>query len=120
MNREEFSVKFLEALGDSHEAEQLTDDLTKEFYQQFKDSGLDFEEWFESYGAPNCPNCSKRLVMIYPQQHGISYKWNRENRSYETEDAQEQKTFYCGECKKRIGGWRADGETWGYVPDVED
>lgn len=120
MELKEFSAKFLEALGDSHEAEQLTDDLTKEFFQQFKDSGLDFEDWFEGYGAPNCPECGKRLVTIYPEDHGVSHVWNPETKDYRTERAQQQAVFYCGECKKPIGGWRADGEEWGFVPDVDD
>ena len=49
---EEFSTQFLEALGDSHEAKELTENLTKEFFENFKKSGLDFEDWFETYGKP--------------------------------------------------------------------
>ncbi len=65
-----------------------------------------------------CPECGEPLETIVPIHDGVAYRWNGEDK-YIVDDAQENVNFAHNECRKLIGGWRADGEQWGFVPLTE-
>jgi len=68
---------------------------------------------------PKCPECGKPLEVVIPHSCGVAYRWSEEEGKYEVDDAQQQETYVCGNCRKPIGGWRADGERWGFIPETE-
>lgn len=45
----EFKQKLLAVLGDSHEAQELTEDALKELHTDYFKSALTFEEWLKTY-----------------------------------------------------------------------
>lgn len=69
---------------------------------------------------PACPECGQLLDVVGVVRQGNVYRWNEEEGFYELDNAQESGIYTCSECGKLIGGWRADGEKWGLVPDVDD
>lgn len=68
--------------------------------------------------CPKCPECGEPLEVVIPERHGEHYVWNSEKGYYECDDAQIIEQYLCGNCKKPIGGWRGDGESWGFIPEV--
>jgi len=67
---------------------------------------------------PKCPECGKPLETVIKQVEGEYLEWNSEDEIYEVCDEQAQGSFICPECGKVIGTWRADGETWGFEPEI--
>jgi hypothetical protein len=68
---------------------------------------------------PRCPKCGEALETIHGDDCGTLYDWNNEDGHYEVDDAQLSMTFYCMSCGNAIGGWRGDGENWGFIPETE-
>lgn len=69
--------------------------------------------------SEKCPYCKKPLELIITVTDGDNILWNSKEKRYEKDDAQIQLTYHCGECRKPIGGWRADGEEWGFLPNLQ-
>jgi len=49
LTKRDFSRKLLKALGDSHEARELTSDLVGEFYKDYVSSWKSFQKWFSDH-----------------------------------------------------------------------
>jgi len=67
--------------------------------------------------VPLCPECGEPMERLRPVESGVCYLWN--NGKFEVDDAQEIIIFVHDLCDKTVGGWRADGERWGFVPELE-
>jgi hypothetical protein len=42
-----------------------------------------------------------------------------EEAGYYVDGGQAQQVIKCGNCGETIGGWRGDGEHWGFLPERE-
>lgn len=69
---------------------------------------------------PKCPRCNEPLETVIEHTQGQVYTWNEEKNTYEADDSQVTITYFCPSCNHAIGGWRADGEHWGFVPEFEE
>lgn len=63
-----------------------------------------------------CPKCGKPLKVVYEERSRARLEFMA--GSYVEDDSQAQGEIYCWYCNSQIGGWRADGETWGFVPEM--
>jgi len=68
---------------------------------------------------PECPICGGLLETVIPEKHGEVYYWDWEEGMFKLDDAQVTIVYVCGECGKPIGGWKSNGERWGFVPETE-
>lgn len=69
--------------------------------------------------APKCPECNQPLTLIRIEHGNHYFSWNETEGVYEPDDAQLIIIYICGNCGKAIGGTRADGESWGFIPQTE-
>lgn len=67
--------------------------------------------------APKCPNCQKPMETLFYEQAG-SIIFSVESGSY-VDSGQTTEAVRCGNCGKVIGVWRADGTSWGFMPEYE-
>ena len=68
---------------------------------------------------PKCPKCGEPLETIYVVKSGELLDWNDEKGKYESDEAQLSVTYCCQSCGYAIGGWKANGDSWGFIPEVE-
>jgi len=71
------------------------------------------------YDCPTCPNCGEPLDEIWISEVVQTLLWNNDEGNYEVRDIQQAVSYVCPYCEKPIGGWRADGEKWGFIPETE-
>jgi len=64
-----------------------------------------------------CHNCGNPLDVVYEKRYGENWKWNGEIGKYEIQDVQIILNYCCFNCDTPVGGWKANGESWGYIPD---
>jgi ribosomal protein L34E len=68
---------------------------------------------------PKCPNCKKPLETVDFIRYGEYLYWDEEKKAYENADDLASGVYICPSCQTEIGGWRADGEEWGFIPNTE-
>jgi ribosomal protein L34E len=69
--------------------------------------------------CPKCPKCKKPLETIHFKRYGEYLYWDKEEKSYITADEQVSETYICPNCHTEIGGWRTNGEQWGFIPPLK-
>jgi hypothetical protein len=76
------------------------------------------ELWEEPKHPAKCPKCDGSLETILEEQSTRILDFCEDTGNYSVEDAQASGTYICETCNQPIGGWRADGEKWGFQPEV--
>ncbi|MCW4008513.1 MAG: hypothetical protein NWF09_07505 [Candidatus Bathyarchaeota archaeon] len=64
--------------------------------------------------CPKCEKCGEKLKKIFVEKQGEYLYWTK--HGYKEDDAQVTVTFFCGSCNEPVGGWRSNGEDWGFIP----
>jgi transcription elongation factor Elf1 len=67
--------------------------------------------------VPKCPKCNEPMDTIHYEECGPII-FDEESGRY-VDGGQSQQTIKCGSCGQVIGGWRGDGEHWGFQPERE-
>lgn len=70
--------------------------------------------------APKCPKCGEPLDEIIISEGQRVLVWNPEEEKYDVIDAQVSVEFVCSHCNNPVGGWRGDGENWGFIPEFDE
>jgi len=115
-------IEVLSGLKNRGDVERFEDDL-REFISEYGLEAKIINHAMESESTakpmPVCPECGCPLSSVDVEEFGQSLIFNPETGLYSYDEAQVRQVYKCPECGKRIGGWRADGERWGFVPETE-
>jgi len=71
------------------------------------------------YSMPKCPKCGNPLWSIAVEEHGRGLYFKPETGKYEFDESLVTQIYKCAECGEPIGGWKSNGDSWGFVPEVE-
>jgi len=66
---------------------------------------------------PKCPKCNEPLETIHYEQCG-PLLFDADSGNY-VDGGQATELIKCSNCGEVIGGWRGDGEHWGFLPEME-
>ena len=107
--------------------ERFEDDLKKFLSERLKEFGVEAKVINHATGAestvypvPICPECGRPLKAISVNEFGRSLLFNHETGLYRYDEDCIKQVYKCPKCGKVIGEKRrADGEIWGFVPEIE-